>query len=92
MSELTREFARESECRWRDVEPAADRVFRRRAVKGGVDLNGGKIAGIKLEPVRIRKIGRIECTAPIVEGPGARADADFLLIGEIQRKSEANRN
>ena len=86
MSELTREFAGESECRRRDIEPAADRVFRRRAVKGCIDLDGGKIAGIKLEPVRIRKIRRIECTAPVVEGPGAGADADFLLIGEIQRE------
>ena len=36
----------------------------------------------------MRKIRRIECTAPIVEGPGAGADADFLLIGEIQLKLE----
>lgn len=92
MGELARKFAGEPECGWRYVEPTSHGVFGRRAVEGAVDFDGGKIAGIKLEPVRMRKIGRIECTAPVVEGPGAGADADFLLIGEIQGKLESNRS
>lgn len=92
MSELPREFAGESECRRRYLEPTSHGVFGRRAVESAVDFDGGKIAGIKLEPVRMRKIGRIECTAPIVEGPGAGADADFLLIAEIQGKLESKRS
>jgi hypothetical protein len=31
--------------------------------------------------VRVREIRRIEISAPVVKGPSAGADADFLLMG-----------
>ena len=81
VSDLAREFACESERGRSRVDPTAYGVFRRCAVKCAVDFNRGEIAGIELQPVRVREIRRIEVSSPVVKDPGAGADADFLLIG-----------
>ena len=81
MSDLARDFTREPKRGRGGVDPTAHGVFGWRAVKCAVDFDGGEIAGIELQPVRIREIRWIEISSPVVKGPGAGADADFLLIG-----------
>lgn len=81
VSDLAREFAREPERGRGRVDPTAHGVFRRRAVKCAVDFNRREIAGIELQPVGSREIQRIEISPPVVKGPSAGADADFLLMG-----------
>ena len=81
VSDLAREFAREPERGGDRVDPTAHGVFRRRVVKCAVDFNRGEIAGIELQPVRVRQIQRIEISSPVVKGPSAGTDADFLLMG-----------
>lgn len=92
VSDIARDLAGESKRGRRHLHPAPPRIFRWRAVKRAVDFDGGEVARIKLEPMRVREFRRIECPAPIIEGPGACADADFLLVGQIQRETEVNRN
>ena len=61
-------------------------------MKGAVDFDRGKVAGIKLEPMRIGQIGWIEISPPLIERPGACANTNLLLIGQIQMEEERNRN
>jgi hypothetical protein len=94
MGDFARKFATETKRRWSDVDPAADCVFRRHTVKGRIDFNRGKIAGIKFEPLGIGQFRRIKTSAPFRETPRAGADSNFLLVSkvQIQGKSNLNRN
>src|SRR5436309_812767 len=47
---LAWQFARESKCGWRHLDPATHGVFGRRPVERGIDLHSRKIAGVKLKP------------------------------------------
>jgi hypothetical protein len=67
--------------------PTTNAVFRRSSVKRRVHFNGGEILGIKLQPMGLRQIVWIKDTAPVLKAPGARADADFLLVDQIQMES-----
>lgn len=82
--DFARQFAREAKIRWSHFEPATDRGFRRRVIKGRIHLDGGKMTRIELEPLRRREVGWIKGSAPFFITPGARSDADSLLIGQIQ--------
>ena len=84
MCDLAREFAGETKFVAGHFQPAPQRVLCRDAVKSRVDLNCGKVTSIKLEPLCRRKILRVKAPAPFFIAPRARADADFLLVGEIQ--------
>ena len=79
--DFARQFARETKFRRRHFEPATHRVLRRSMIKGRIHLDRGKMARVKLEPLRRRKIGWIKRSAPFFITPGARSDADSLLIG-----------
>jgi len=94
MRDFARQFATETKGSWSEIDPAPDRVFRRNTVKGRIDFDRGKIAGIKFEPLGIGQFCRIKASAPFRETPGAGADSNFLLVGkvQIQGKSRLNRN
>src|SRR5262249_11500262 len=61
-------------------DPTTNSMFRRNSMKCRVNFNRRKIAGVELQPPRLRQIGRIKGTAQVLEGPCARADSNFLLI------------
>jgi hypothetical protein len=94
MRDFARKFAAETKGSGSQFDPAPDRVLARYAVKGRVDFDCGKIAGIKFEPLGIGQCSRIKASAPFRETPGAGADSNFLLVGkvQIQGKSKLNRN
>lgn len=94
MGDFARKFAAETKGSGSQFDPAPDRVLGWDTVKGRIDFDRRKIAGIKLEPFGLRKFGRIKASAPILETPGAGADSNFLLTGQvqIQRKSKLNRD
>jgi hypothetical protein len=78
------QFAGEAKGRWGHFHPAQYRAFRWRAVKGRIDFHCRKIARVKFEPARHRQICRIKRATPFVEAPCACADANFLLIRQVQ--------
>ena len=94
MRDFARKFAAEAKGGRSQFDPAPDRVLSRYAVKGRIDFDRGEIAGVKFEPFGLRQFGRIKASAPILEAPGAGADSNFLLTGQvqIQWKSKLNRN
>ena len=67
--------------------PATNRCFGRRSVKCSIHFDGWEVACIKFEPVRLGQFIRIKDTAPIIKAPGARANAYFLLVEQIQMES-----
>ena len=84
MRDFPRQFASESKCRRRRFDPSPDGFFDRRAVKSGVDLDRRETARVKLEPMGLGQVCGIKRAAPLIETPGTRADADLLLIVQIQ--------
>lgn len=84
MCDFAGKLAGKTKCGRRRLDPAAHGVFRRSAVKCGVDLNGGKIARVKGKPVGLWQVRWIKGPAPLIETPRARTDANFLLIGQVQ--------
>ena len=94
MRDFAGKFAAETKGSGSQFDPAPDRVLARYAVKGRIDFDCGKIAGIKFEPSGIGQFSRIKASAPFRETPGAGADSNFLLVGkvQIQGKSKLNRN
>ncbi len=54
-------------------------------VEGGVEFDRGKIVRVEFEPAFRRQVGWIKGAAPFLEAPGAGAEADLLLGGEIQK-------
>ena len=87
MSDLTGKLAGKPKTSGSRFRPTTYAVFRRSSVKRRVHFDGGEILGIKLQPMGLRQIVRIKDTAPVFEAPGARADADFLLVDQIQMES-----
>ncbi len=86
--DLAGEFAREAKSGGSHFDPPANGVFSWSSVKGRFYFNCGEIVGVKFQPARFRQIPRIKNATPVLEAPCARAYANFLLIGEIQRKSK----
>ena len=84
MSDFAGKFAAEPKRGRGHLHPALHSIFRRCAVKGRVDFNSREIARVKFQPLGLRQIRWIKSSSPIVETPGARADANLLLVGQIQ--------
>ena len=84
MRDFARKFAAETKGSGSQLDPAPDRVLARYAVKGRIDFDCAKIAGIKFEPLGIGQLSRIKASPPFRETPGAGADSNFLLTGKIQ--------
>src|SRR3954464_6907658 len=61
-----------------------DRRLRRCVIKSRVDFDGGEITRVKFQPARRGQIGGVKIAAPFLETPGAGAEPDFLLSGEVQ--------
>lgn len=70
--------------RRRRFQPAQHRLGRRRGVEGGIDLDRGEKARVPGEPLGSGKLARVEHFAPFFKAPGARADADFVLMSKVQ--------
>lgn len=87
MGDLTGKLAGKAKAGWSRFGPATNRCFGWRSVKCRIHFDGREMAGIKFEPVRLWQIKRIKDTAPVVKAPGARANAYFLLVGQIQMES-----
>ena len=87
MSDLTGKLAGKTKTRGSSFGPAANSCFGWRSVKCRIHFYGRKMTRIKFEPVRLWQIRRIKDTAPVVKAPCARADADFLLVEQIQMES-----
>ena len=88
MGDLTGKLAGKPKTSGSRFRPTTHGVFRRSSVKRRIHFNGGEIVGIKLQPMGLRQIVRIKDTAPVFEAPRARADADFLLVDQIQTDRE----
>ena len=88
MRDLAREFTSETKTGGGHLDPAANGVFRGSAIKSRIHFHRRKVARIKFEPLRVRQIRRIESATPVFKTPSACTDAYFLLIGQIQIKSE----
>ena len=88
MRDLAGEFTGETKTGGGHLDPAANSVFRRSAIKGRIHFHRRKVARIEFEPLRVRQIHRIESATPVFKTPSAGTDAYFLLIGQIQMKSE----
>ena len=84
MRDFARKFAAETKGSGSQFDPAPDRVLARYAVKGRIDFDCAKIAGIKFEPLGIGQLSRIKASPPFRETPGAGADSNFLLTGKVQ--------
>ncbi len=84
MRDFTRQFACEAKFSRCHFEPATDGVLGRSVIKGRVNLDRGKMARVEFEPLCRGKVGWIKRPAPFFITPGARSDADFLLIAQIQ--------
>jgi len=92
MRDFARQLAAKTKGSRSDIDPAPDGLFRRHTVKGRIDFDRGKIAGIKFEPLGIGQFSRIKASAPFRETPGAGADSNFLLAGKVQIKWKPNLN
>ncbi len=77
--DLARNLARKGKRLRRLIQPVAEDVRFRHAIKGGVDLHRRKAARIKREPLRGRQVFGVERAAPVLIAPGARARADVPL-------------
>lgn len=84
MRDFARELAGKLKLRRRKIEPAPDCVRGRLAVKGGINFHSREKTRIEFEPVRFGKLSRVEDLTPFVEIPRASADADFLLLVQVQ--------
>ena len=84
VGDVPRKLATEAKRSWRHFNPPPDRVLGRHRVKRGVDLHRRQIARVKFKPFGFREVGRIKTSSPLLKTPGAGADANFLLIGQVQ--------
>jgi len=82
--DLPGKFAGEPKSSRCNLDPTTNGRFGGSTVKGRIDFHGGKVIGVKLEPLRLRQIRRIKRAMPVFKSPCARADAYFMLIGQIQ--------
>jgi hypothetical protein len=81
---LAREFAGETKSGWRDLYPTLNGRFGRGGIKGRIDFNSREVIGVKFEPLRVWQVRGIKRAAPVFETPSAGADANFMLIDQIQ--------
>jgi len=86
--DLAGKFTGETEPGRSHFDPTPHRFFRGSSVKGGINFHGREVVRVEFEPSRARQILRIKNATPVVKTPRACADADFLLIGQIQMKPE----
>ena len=84
MRDFAGKLASKTKCGRRRLDPATHRIFRRSAVKGGIDLDRGKIARVKWKPLRLWQVRWIKGPTPLIETPRACTDANFLLISQVQ--------
>ena len=91
MRDLAGKFASKPKGRGSRFSPAANRSFTRRGVKCRVHFDGREVACIKFEPVRLWQIGWIKGAAPVAKAPCARANADLLLVEQVQIDRKAIR-
>src|SRR5215468_8925402 len=82
--DLAREFAGKTKSSWRDLNPTLNGRFDRGGIKCRIDFHSREVIGVKFEPLRLWQIRRIKGAAPVVETPRAGADANFMLINQIQ--------
>jgi len=88
MGDLTGKLAGKPKAGGSRFGPATDHCFARRSVKCRIHFDGREMACIKFEPARLRQIMRVKDATPVVEAPGARANAYFLLVEQIQMESK----
>ena len=81
-------FAGETKMGRGHIHPAPGEVGGWSMIKCGIDLDRRKMAAVELEPVRLGQAGRVKCAAPFLKSPGAGADANFLLIRQVQGMAE----
>src|SRR5438045_8802906 len=67
-------FTGELKMGGREIKPASHRLTRRWCVEGGIDFNRRKVARVKVQPMRFRKIRRVERLPPLGELLGSRAE------------------
>ncbi len=93
MGDFARKLATKPKRSRRNFDPAPDRILGRHRIKCRVDLHRRQIPRVKFEPFRFRQIGWVKASSPFLKTPGASAEANFLLIVQvqIQRKCKLNR-
>ena len=84
MRDLAREFAGKTKSRWRDLDPTLDRRFGRGGIKCRIDFHGRQVIRVKFEPLGVGQIRRIKRAAPVFEAPRTGAEANLMLIDQIQ--------
>ena len=84
MRNLAWEFAGETKSSWCDLDPTLNGRFGRGGIKCRIDFHSREVIGVKFEPLGFWQIRRIKRVAPIFETPGTGADANFMLIDQIQ--------
>src|SRR5205085_16095 len=84
VGDRARKFAGEPERSRRRFDPAANGCVRRRMIESRIDFDRREIARVEFQPARRRQVGWIKIAAPFFEAPGAGAEPDFLLSGEVQ--------
>src|SRR5207244_5206755 len=81
---LAREFAGETKSGWRDLDPTANGRFSWSSIKCGIDFHSREVIGVKFEPSRLWQVRGIKRAAPVFETPSTGAEANFMLIDQIQ--------
>src|SRR5437870_2974580 len=81
---FAREFAGETKSGRRDLDPTANGRISWSSIKCGIDFHSREVIAVEFEPMGLRQIRRIERTAPVLKAPCARANANFMLLGQIQ--------
>ena len=84
MRDLAWEFAGKTKCSWRDLYPPPNGRFGRGGIKCRIDFHSREVTGVKFEPMGPWQIGRIKRAAPVFETPRTGAEADLMLIDQIQ--------
>ena len=82
--DLAREFAGETKSSWRDFDPTLNGRFGRGSIKCRIDFHSREVIGVKFEPLGLWQVRWIKRAAPVVETPRACAEANFMLIDQIQ--------
>jgi len=82
--DLAREFAGKTKSRWRDLDPPLNGGFGRGGIKCRIDLHSREVIGVKFEPLGLWEIRRIKKAAPVFETPRGGAEANLMLIDQVQ--------
>jgi hypothetical protein len=81
---LAREFAGETKSSWRDLYPTANGRFAWSGIKCRIDFHSREVIGVKFETLGLSQFRGIKGAAPVFETPGACADANLMLVDQIQ--------